>query len=117
MFAKRQYRLQHGITLVAATGALMLGLLAMPSTNAPVLRAASPVAAQAASPVSCVVMGRNLVGFVATRDPWLALNAARRVSGCGNFNANAICSASRQWWGEGARNLVRLATWGRYSRC
>lgn len=107
---------------LAVTTAAVLALLALAPTGhggsaGRVLAAAAPAPAAASNPWACVTLGRNLVGFASTANPWLAFNAARRVPGCGAFNANAICWTSRQWWGHGARAIVSFATWGRYSRC
>lgn len=103
---------------VLGVAAVLLGIGSVaPPTSAPLLSSATTATAHASSPVRCVLMARKLVGAAATRSPWLVLGAARSVPGCGDFNASAICAASRTRWGGWARYIVRLATWGRYQTC
>lgn len=108
---------RRALAALGVSIALLVAGSAAPSVSAPVLSSATTATAHAANPASCVRLARKLVGGAAAGNPWLALTAARNVPGCGDFNASAICAASRTRWGGWARYIVRLATWGRYSTC
>jgi hypothetical protein len=84
---------------------------------------ATPIA-HASNAYSCVMYGRAGVSAVIatlSRDPYEGaqslVSIASNASGCGNWVAGVICSASRQWWGGPFRSIVRVVTRGRYSTC
>lgn len=83
----------------------------------------TPVA-HASNAYSCVMYGRagiSAVIAVLSRDPYAGagslMSIAANASGCGNWVAGTICSASRQRWGGPFRSIVRVVTRGRYSTC
>lgn len=92
---------------------------AMVSPSAPIPSALKAEPAHA-SVSDCVKVARNTFAVYAgtpSQKLRAALRALASTSGCSTTLVNAICSASRQWWGYAARAIVRLVTWGKYSTC
>jgi hypothetical protein len=97
---------------------------ALPATNTgsnPVVAAVAPPQAHAASLYQCLTTINHMRPAL-IYGPWGTLamvGAAGSVCApyVGHLNARSICWQSRQWWGYRAQWIVRVITWGRYSRC
>lgn len=99
--------------VMAAVVMIFSGLFASSSISSE----ADAAVVRSASPLSCVTYGRNLIPFALTGDPYNAVRAALAAGGCGSWIADTICWGSRQWFGGPFRDIVRIATRGRYDRC
>lgn len=112
--------LRNRLVALAAMALIAVGGSAVAAQSAAAAQATSTNAVRTAGSVyDCMNLAVRLGAFYVSGSPVVAVRAALRVAGCGDYLSSTICAGTRYWGPFGApfRWFVSRVTGGRYSRC